>query len=104
MGAALRNVRQFRSALTARGVSLATNGLFPVQSLGPFERAAATAMHGTLSQQGVHAVLTSARCGSAARLTFLITARHRVAELHSAARLVAQVIHTKSIRQQIVGS
>ena len=99
-----RNVRLFRSALTDTGAPLATSGLFPVQSLGPFDRASAGAMHTALAQQGVLSVMTSTRGGTGSRLTFLLSARHRADELQSAARVVANVSRTAHVKQRGTGS
>ena len=99
-----RNVRLFRSVLDQLGAPLATAGLFPVQGLGPFDRSSARELHEALTEQGVASVLTAQRGGTASRLTFLLSARHRVADLVTAARTVGRVIARARLQQRRSGS
>ena len=75
-----QRVRQFRYGLGRIGWS-ATGGLFPVQALRCTTGPEAVRMRERLSRRGVRAVLSRARNGGQARLSFLITSRHSAMEI-----------------------
>ena len=75
-----QRVGQFRGGLARIGWS-STGGWFPVQTLRGIAGEAAIRLHQQLSQAGVQTVLTRPRYGTEARLSFLLTARHRAGEI-----------------------
>jgi hypothetical protein len=64
---------------------------FPVQSFSSPQWRHAAILHQHLLRSGVRALLTRACNGIAARLTFLLTARHRLADIDSAGRVLAHL-------------
>jgi 8-amino-7-oxononanoate synthase len=84
----VRLVRHFRARLTDLGLHV-HGGLFPVQTLAPSAALDPAALHALLLERGVHTVLHRPRPGSRARLSFLITARHRFAEIDRAVDVLA---------------
>jgi 8-amino-7-oxononanoate synthase len=90
-----RLVQHFRSRLEAIGVSC-TGGLFPVQTLNVTE-GAARHIHSTLEEAGVQSVLRHARNGARAKLTFIITAKHRVCDIDHLAHLIGRSHHESII-------
>lgn len=63
---------------------------FPVQSFVSKLRMRVEALHEYLQRAGVATLLTGACNAAAARLTFILTARHRAADIEHAARVIAQ--------------
>jgi len=83
-----RLVRHFRARLADLGLHV-QGGLFPVQTLAPSAALDPAALHALLLERGVRAVLHRPRPGGRARLSFLITARHRFAEIDRAVDVLA---------------
>ena len=75
-----QRVGQFRGGLARIGWS-STGGWFPVQTLRGITGKTAIRLHQQLSQEGIQTVLTRPRHGTEARLSFLLTARHRAREI-----------------------
>jgi len=84
-----QRVRRFREQLALRRLG-ARGGLFPVQTLTPGAARDARLVHARLAASGIRAVLHAARSGRASRISFLITARHRVSDLDRAAEALAR--------------
>ena len=79
-------VARLRQCLTRAGL-IALRGLpFPVQSFFSAHWPDAGILYRALLQRGVRALLTRACDELALRLTFLVTARHRLAEIDFAGR------------------
>lgn len=78
-----RSVLRFRARTAELGLRT-LGGMFPVQTLAPVPGLEATELHRLLDARGVRAVLQRPRAGVGPRLTLLITARHRVAEIDAA--------------------
>jgi 8-amino-7-oxononanoate synthase len=89
-----RMVQHFRARLRAAGVSC-VGGLFPVQTLDVTD-SAARHIHSTLQQAGVQSVLRHARSGERAKLTFIITAKHRVCDIDHVSRLILKGLGKES--------
>jgi 8-amino-7-oxononanoate synthase len=86
-------VSRLRHWLSRAGGLMRSAGRFPVQSLclATGGSAALALLYERLLQNGVRAVLTRA-CGSASvRLTFLLTARHEIADVDAAGRVLLRV-------------
>src|SRR5262249_14370871 len=83
-----RLVRPFRPRLAELGLH-AHGGLFPVQTLAPAAALDPVAVHAQLLDRGVRTVLHRPRPGGRPRIGFLITARHRVAEIDRAVDALA---------------
>lgn len=81
-----RRVRQFRQRLREMGLS-STGGMFPVQTL-KITSDAAKRLHLALQRSGVQSVLRRAHIKDGARLTFIITARHRPGDIDQVADLI----------------
>jgi 8-amino-7-oxononanoate synthase len=64
-------------------------GDFPIQPAGPFPVAAARRVHETLLRRGVRTVLQRPRCSQGATVTFVVTARHRRADVDLAVDALA---------------
>ena len=90
-----RLVQHFRTRLGAIGV-LCTGGLFPVQTLNVTD-SAARHIQATLERAGVQSVLRHARNGARAKLTFIITAKHRVCDIDHVAHLIGRSHHESII-------
>jgi 8-amino-7-oxononanoate synthase len=82
-------LRRFRTRLAAHGIG-AIGDLFPVQTLAPSKRWSATALHEALLRMGVRTVVHRDRHGRGARLSLLITAGHRPADIDYAVSCVAR--------------
>lgn len=83
----LDNVRRFRARLREFGLS-ADGACFPVQT--PRLGTAAEAIHDRLLGCGVRTVLHRARQGLAAKISFLIAARHEPMEIERGVELLAR--------------
>ena len=83
-----RMVQRFRARLRAIGVSC-TGGLFPVQTLN-INDGAARHIYSTLQGVGVQPVLRHARNGEQAKLTFIITAKHRACDIDHVSHLISR--------------
>jgi hypothetical protein len=66
--------------------------MFPVQTLAPSSRLDAANLHQRLLDRGVATVLHQPRQGAAPRLSLLITARHRIAEIDAAIDALADAV------------
>lgn len=85
-----QRVRHFRRQLAVAGLG-ASGGLFPVQTLELAPQLDVRQMYQQLVDAGLQTVLRQSRA-NAARLTFIITARHQPAEIEQAVRLLAAKI------------
>ncbi len=81
-------VRHFRARLRALGLH-PHGGLFPVQTIASTPAVDPAALHEHLLERGVRAALTRPRSGARPRLSFLITARHTIADIDRAADVLA---------------
>jgi 8-amino-7-oxononanoate synthase len=88
-------VQHFRTKLRALGVSC-TGGLFPVQTLNVSD-GAARHLYSTLQWSGVQPVLRHARNGERAKLTFIITAKHRACDIDQLTHLIGRSHHESII-------
>jgi 8-amino-7-oxononanoate synthase len=79
-------VNRFKRRLGEIGLSC-LDGLFPVQTLDVTD-ATARCMHRRLQQAGLQSVLRRGHSGDQARLSFIITARHRPRDIDHATNLV----------------
>lgn len=86
-----RMVQHFRDRLEAIGLTC-TGGLFPVQTLNVTD-SAARHIHSTLERAGVQSVLRHAGNGARAKLTLIITAKHRVCDIDHLAHLIGRSHH-----------
>jgi 8-amino-7-oxononanoate synthase len=84
-----RTVHYFRSRMAKAGFVI-SGGLFPVQTLISLPERVATALHEHLLRQGIRTVLHQRRAGQGARISFLINADHRMADIDY---LVNAIIH-----------
>lgn len=75
-----RLVGRFRAGLADAGVRV-SEGLFPIQTLAPARGVDPFLLHRALVARGLRAVLHRLRPGGRARLTFLITACHRMSDI-----------------------
>ncbi len=81
-------VRHFRHCVKAVGFPF-IGGLFPVQTLAPSCEINPLRLYQYLLRRGVRTVLRRSRCGQAALLSFIITARHRPDEIERAVDMLA---------------
>jgi 8-amino-7-oxononanoate synthase len=81
-------VQTLRRALRRRGIAPA-GGLLPVQRVGVRTLDAALALQAALARRGIRVLIVRARCTGAIAITFITTARHGEAELHTAAGALA---------------
>lgn len=84
-----RLVARFRAG-AARADFRFRGGIFPVQTLGPAPENEIIGLHRRLAELGIRAVPLWARAGAAARLSFLITARHEPRDVDRAVEALAQ--------------
>lgn len=89
-------VLNFRERLKEIGLS-ATGGLFPVQTLKPIPGMDAITLHERLLRYGIKTVLHSGRHGCGPRISFLITARHRLSDIDRAVGVLDHTIGMKMI-------
>lgn len=82
-------VKHFREQLRDVGL-FTTGGPFPVQSLADISGYAARTLYQQLLEQGIRSVLHRGAGPKGPRLSFLITARHRLAELDHAVDILAR--------------
>jgi len=83
-----RRVRFFRERLAAAGLP-GTGGLCPIQRLLPLPTAVARELHERLLASGVRTVLQPCSMGDTARITFVLTARHRADAIDRAVGVLA---------------
>jgi 8-amino-7-oxononanoate synthase len=93
-------VRRFRERLRQVGFA-ASGGLFPVQTLQPVAAIDASRLHSVLQRAGVETVLHRTHHGFAARISFLLTASHRLADIDQAVALLANIVAPQPPRQRI---
>ena len=91
-------VRYFRQRLAAIGFR-AERGLFPVQTLAAIPPIDAISLHKRLHDVGIRTVPHGGRNGAGARLSFIITARHRRTEIDRAVAVLAAVVGGEMRRQ-----
>ena len=94
----IRLVRQFRTRLAELGFS-AAGGLFPVQTLAPLPGLDVPTLHTRLLALGVRTVQHAARNGQGARISFLITARHRLEDIDRAVHALSSATQAKVAAQ-----
>jgi 8-amino-7-oxononanoate synthase len=87
-------VRHFRQRLAEAGLS-AEGGIFPVQTLAPIRRLDAATLHERLMRSGICTVLRQGRNGHVARISFLITAHHRLRDLDLAVSALVSTVWNK---------
>ena len=93
-------VRHLRRRLADVGLS-AAGGLFPVQTLELPPEVDAVALHERLLELGIRTVLHQGRNGAGPRVSFIITARHRVSEIDRAVDGVGSVIKMHRVGQAL---
>jgi len=84
-------VERLRSGALRVGLRPVGRLAFPMQSFHAVGRNGAVALHERLLRHGVRTVVTRACDQLATRLTFLVTARHRLSEVDAAGRLLTQM-------------
>ncbi|RKG98764.1 pyridoxal phosphate-dependent aminotransferase family protein [Corallococcus carmarthensis] len=87
-----RRVGHFRGRLRQAGLS-AVGGLFPVQRLQFPPGVDPRKVHERLSQREIRTVLQRSRCGPEVSVSFILTARHRAAELDQAVEVLVEAVH-----------
>lgn len=95
-----QRVRHFRERLQQVGLA-ASGSLFPVQTLRPVAAMDATRLHSLLQEAGVETVLHRTRHGCAARLSFVLTASHRLADIDRAVALLAHNVVPQRLRHRM---
>jgi 8-amino-7-oxononanoate synthase len=85
-----QRVCYFRHCLAQAGFS-AIGGLFPVQTLASLSDLDVRRLHERLMRRGVRAVLQRNRAGHETRLSFIITARHGMEDIHRAVDALTMV-------------
>jgi 8-amino-7-oxononanoate synthase len=88
-----RRVRAFRRRLREAGLAC-TGGLFPVQTLEVADHTARR-LYLRLRRAGMQAVLRRTHTGEGAKLSFIITARHRPCDIDQAAALILSCLNLK---------
>jgi 8-amino-7-oxononanoate synthase len=86
----LQLVQRFRARLAAAGLTC-DGGYFPVQTIANITDAAARQIHRRLRSQGIETVLHCGH-GRGARLSLIITALHRPAQIDQVAEALAQAL------------
>lgn len=84
----LKVVRDIRQQLMGIGMAT-TGGPFPVQTITEIAGEAAVAMYKQLYSQGVRTVLHRQSGRRSPRLSWLLTARHRIDDIHQAVHILA---------------
>lgn len=84
-------VARFRSRIGELGLRT-LGGMFPVQTLAPSSGLDAAELHLRLLDRGVATVLHQPRPGAGPRVSLLITARHRIAEIDAAIDALADAV------------
>lgn len=84
-------VHHFRRRLQEAGLS-AVGGLFPVQTLRPTKAIDTTMLYEMLSENGIRTVLRRGPNEASPRISFLITAQHKLRDLDSAVDALAQAV------------
>ncbi len=85
-------VSRFRRQIREAGLT-STGGLFPVQTLAYMKAIDLPTLHERLLRDGVRTVLHQARKSEGARMSFIITARHRPDEIDRAVSALARLLH-----------
>lgn len=86
-------VGHLRAGLECLGVA-GRRDMFPVQPTGPFPLAVARAVHDGLAHRGIVTALQRPRCGRGALVTFVVTVRHRPAQIVRAVEELGNVLAT----------
>lgn len=84
----LTRVQRFRARLADLGLS-SDGSLFPVQTLAGEPSRETVALHHALSRRGIRTVLQTVRNGGMPRLSFILTAKHRDADIDTAVDALA---------------
>lgn len=79
----LTRVQRFRAGLADSGLT-PDGGMFPVQTLSAVSSHGIVPLHRALLGRGIHTVLQQLRNGRTPRLSFILTARHRDADIDAA--------------------
>jgi 8-amino-7-oxononanoate synthase len=87
-------VRRFRKKLRALGI-LANGGLFPVQTLALPTGVDVGAFQRRLGRRGVRSVLQTGRSDLRPRLVLLLTARHSLDDIDSAAAMIGHTLRVE---------
>jgi 8-amino-7-oxononanoate synthase len=93
-------VARFREKVSQAGLRLGRS-LFPVQTVDALPEIEAISLHMQLVKQGIRTVLGRAHNGSGPRISFLITARHTLAEIDRAAEALARALHKSMLLNAI---
>lgn len=86
----LKRVLRFREGLANAGVA-SKGGLFPVQNLAGVHGQVVVELYSRLRQVGVRTVLQGDNGEAGARISFVITAQHSVAEIDKAVRVIVRL-------------
>jgi 8-amino-7-oxononanoate synthase len=97
-----QRVQRFRARLRQGGWA-ASGGLFPVQTLPPIAAMDAVRLHRRLQSAGVQTVLHRAHPGVAARLSFVLTASHRLEDIDRAVAVLTHIVVQHRPRQHMKG-
>lgn len=89
--------RRLREQLTRAGLEPLGRLPFPSLSFLSTHWPGVSIVHQQLLRSGVRALLTKACRALAASLTFLVTARHRLAEIDTAGRIAAQAMRSRGL-------
>jgi 8-amino-7-oxononanoate synthase len=87
-----KRVRYFRSRLSAAGLS-ADGGIFPVQTIRPLPGADMTVVHRRLRELDVRTILRAGNNGHDARISFILTVRHRADEIERGVDALASAVN-----------
>jgi len=93
-------VRHFRNRLAMAGVA-AIGGLFPVQTLRLECDVDVIGLHAQLLDHGIKTLLHHGRNGNRPRISFIVTVRHRLAEIDRAVNGVVSAIKMHSVGQAL---
>jgi 8-amino-7-oxononanoate synthase len=86
-----KRVRYFRGQLSAAGLS-ADGGLFPVQTIKPMPGLNLQDAYRRLCKLGVRTILRAGNNGRDARISFVLTVRHRADEIERAVSALAKAL------------
>jgi 8-amino-7-oxononanoate synthase len=87
-----KRVRYFRGRLSARGLS-ADGGLFPMQTIKSLPDVDPRDVHRRLRELGVRTILRAGNNGHDARISFILTVRHRADEIERAVDVLARTVN-----------
>ncbi len=101
-GDTLRRRLAERVGLFRRRVAefLAVDGLFPVQPLNLAPGIDARMVYAALLDRGVQPVISRTSNGGGSQISFVLTARHRLSEIHDAAESLAKTLGAANLRSE----